>query len=464
MKSSQGIIAVLLFVVMVFGLTFAMNYLGGLNEVKNPVQNKDNDSTKSSDNADDGSNQELTFLQKTYPSDGISAIENEYKLGGLQDYLFAHEGLLPLKIGLDSKNCTCTSVLVFELPAEWLKINNSKDAMGKINLMKIEEELSKVDVKANLEKQITPIPLEKNEQPILKAGSVGWIRLQWKTEKMGPNRLTANIWMGKKGGGNESRLEALVNVQAALFVNPVELAIDVLSPLVSEKKVAFKCYSSTRKSFDLIVKMTRPRPDETIIIGKPVPLTIEELKNDEKQFAGAPLLSGYLVPITASYSVPGGKDLMELGPFTRQIEFIITKNNQKDLESDTRVEAKITGKVEGEFRILDAEQRGRLSMGVFQRGLGSKKELKIETDLQGIDLELDIAKTTPYLKVKLVSGWPQDLSGRRTWKYSVEIAPNTVSGPFPRDDEFFRDSSFYLKSQGNSSRSIRIPVEGRADN
>jgi len=34
MKSSQGIIAVLLFVVMVFGLTFAMNYLGGLNEVK----------------------------------------------------------------------------------------------------------------------------------------------------------------------------------------------------------------------------------------------------------------------------------------------------------------------------------------------------------------------------------------------------------------------------------------------
>jgi hypothetical protein len=103
-------------------------------------------------------------------------------------------------------------------------------------------------------------------------------------------------------------------------------------------------------------------------------------------------------------------------------------------------------------------------MGVFQRGLGSKKELKIETDLQGIDLELDISKTTTYLKVKLVSGWPQDVSGRRTWKYSIEIAPNTVSGPFPRDDEFFRDSSFYLKSQGNASRSIRVPVEGRADN
>ena len=74
MKSSQGIIAVLLFVVMVFGLTFAMNYLGGFNEVKNPVQIKDNNSTKSTDNPDDGSNQELTFLQKIYPSDGITAL------------------------------------------------------------------------------------------------------------------------------------------------------------------------------------------------------------------------------------------------------------------------------------------------------------------------------------------------------------------------------------------------------
>lgn len=45
-----------------------------------------------------------------------------------------------------------------------------------------------------------------------------------------------------------------------------------------------------------------------------MPLTNEELKNDEKQFGGAPLLCGYMVPITASYTVPGGKDLMELGP------------------------------------------------------------------------------------------------------------------------------------------------------
>ena len=464
MKSSQSIIAVLLFGVMVFGLTFAMNYLGGLNEAKVVVAKNDTSTSTSPNSEDDGSNQELTFLQKIFPSDGISALENEFKMGGKQDYLFAHDGLLPLKIGLDSKNCTCTSVLVFEIPSEWLKNNSTKDAMGKINLLKIEEALSKNDVKAQLEKQITPVALEKNEQPIFNAGSVGWIRLQWKTEKLGPNRLTANMWMGKKGGGNESRLEAFVNVQAALLVNPVEITVDVLSPLVPEKKVAFKCYSSTRNSFDVIVRMTRPRPDETIIIGKPVPLTKEELKNDEKLFNGTPLLCGYLVPVTASYSVPGGKDLMELGPFSRQVEFLIVKNSQKDLEPDTRVETKITGKVEGEFRILDAEQRGRLSMGVFQRGLGAKKELKIETDLQGIDLELDVAKTTSYLKVKSVAGWPQDVSGRRTWKYSIEILPNTVSGPFPRDDEFFRDSSFYLKSQGNSSRSIRIPVEGRGDN
>lgn len=463
MKSSQGVIAVLIFGIMVFALTFAMNYLGGLSDPKTPVQIKDN-TPKNADSIDDGVNQELAFLQKVYPSDGISAIENEFKMGGMQDFLFAHEGALPLKIGLDSKNCTCTSVLVFIIPPDWSKNLDIKDAMGKINLVKIEEALSKNNVKNVLEKQITPVALEKNEQPVLNGGSVGWIRLQWKTEKLGPNRLTANIWMGKKGGGNESRLEALVNVQSALLVNPMELSVDVLSPLVPEKKAFFKCYSSTRKSFEFVAKMTRPRPDETIHVGKPVPLSAEELKNDEKQFNGASLLSGYLVPVTASYNVPGGKDLMELGPFSRQIEFIITKNNNKEFESDSKVEVKITGKVEGEFRILDAEQKGRLSMGVFQRTMGAKRELKIETDLQGIDLELDMVKTTPYLKVKPFTGWPQDVAGRRTWKYLIEIAPNSVSGPFPRDDEFYRDSSFYLKSKGDSARTIRVPVEGRSDN
>lgn len=79
----------------------------------------------------------------------------------MQDYLYAHEGLLPLKIGLDSKNCTCTSVLVYGIPTEWVKNNTTKDVMGKINLQKLEEALSKPGVKDGLEKQIAPVALEK---------------------------------------------------------------------------------------------------------------------------------------------------------------------------------------------------------------------------------------------------------------------------------------------------------------
>lgn len=464
MKATQGFFAAILFGLMVFGLTFAMNYLSGFNEPKPSVPGNENIIAKTNAN-DEGIDQELTFLQKVYPVDGISAIENEFKVGGVQDYLFAHEGPKSLRVGLDSKNCTCTSVLMYIIPKEWSKKNNiTADAKGLFDLLKLEMMLSKLDTKAELEKEITPVALEKNEEPLLAPGSLGWVRLKWKTEKMGPNRLTSNLWMGKKGSGNEVRLEAMVNVQSALFVDHPEVSVDVLSPLISEKNVVLKCYSSTRKSFDFVARISRPRPDETLVIGKPIPLTQDELRGDEKLLNLPLLLAGYKVPVTVSYSVPGGKDLMELGPFNRQIEFIISKNDGKELEQDTRVESRITGKVEGEFRILDAEQKGRLSLGVFPRSLGAKRTLKIETDLPNVDLEVDPIKTVPYLKVKAVSGWPQDVAGRRTWMYVVEILPNTVSGPFPRDDEFFRDSAFYLKSKGNSGRSIRIPVEGRSDN
>ncbi len=464
MKASQGIFAAILLSIMVFGLTFAMNYLGGFNDSKSSVINKEKPITTTVAN-DEASNQELTFLQKVYPADGISAIENEFKIGGGQDYLFSNDGPKNLRVGLDSKNCTCTSVLIYSIPNEWLKNNFFlADSKGVYDLSKLEVMLSTVGVKAELEKEITPVALEKYEEPLLAPGSIGWVRLKWKTEKMGPNRLTSNLWMGKKGSGNEVRLEAMVNVQSALFVDQAEVSVDVLSPLISEKKVVLKCYSSTRKAFDFVARISRPRPDETLVVSKPIPLTQDELRADEKLLNMPILLSGYRVPISVSYSVPGGKDLMELGPFSRQIEFIISKYDGKELEQDTRVESRITGKVEGEFRILDAEQKGRLSFGVFPRTLGTKKELKIETDLPNIDLELDALKTVPYLKVKGAPGWPQDVAGRRTWKYLIEILPNTVSGPFPRDDEFFRDSAFYLKSKGNAGRSIRIPAEGRADN
>jgi len=63
MKSSQWIVAVLILGVMVFALTFSMNYLGGLNEIK-PANVDKVIAKKNSE--DDGIGQELSFLNKVF--------------------------------------------------------------------------------------------------------------------------------------------------------------------------------------------------------------------------------------------------------------------------------------------------------------------------------------------------------------------------------------------------------------
>ena len=459
MKSSQWIVAVLILGVMVFALTFSMNYLGGLNEIK-PANVDKVVAKKNSD--DDGIGQELSFLNKVFPVDGQSVLENEFKAGGEQDYWFTFDGNRPLKVGLDSKNCTCTSVQLFVPPQEL--VEKSKSDPMKLDPVWVEKLAKDNAFKKNLEGKSKSYSLDKNEEPFIKPGEAGWVRLKWKTEKMGPQRLAATIWFGKKGSGADSRLEAAVNVLPSLMMVENEKSVDVLSPLVPKKNVTFECFSSTRKHMEIIVRMSRPRPDETVIVGNVVPLNDLELAELEKKQNGMPVLSGFRIPVTVSYNVPGGKDLMELGPFSRQVEVLIISPKDKQPDQDSKVDFRVSGKVEGEFRVLDAEQKGRVSFGAFQRTLGAKREIKIETDLTGIELELDEKRTADFLKVKPSPGFPQDQSGRRTWKYQVDIPPGAISGPFPRDDEFFRDSAMYLKSKGPNSRSIRVPVEGRSDN
>lgn len=462
MKSGQWVVAVLILGAMVFALTFAMNYLGGLNESKPAIVDKGSSGQVISE--DDGVGQELTFPSKIFPKDGQTLFENEFKSGGKHDYWFVFEGNRPLKIGLDSKNCTCTSVQLFMPDQALVAKLGHRTADGKLDMVAFEKATEDPKIQKEFESSSKMVALDQNEQPIIKPGEIGWIRLKWKTEKIGPQRLAATIWFGKIKTGAEARLEVGINVFPALLVDQSEQSVDVLSPLVPQKNLVFKCFSATRKNMEIIARMSRPRPDETITIGAPTALTADELLAEEKKLKGPAFLCGYKIPVSVSYNVPGGKDLMELGPFTRQIEFMILSQDKKEPEIDTKAEARISGKVEGEFRVLDADQKGRMTFGVFPRSLGAKKEIKIETDLTGIELELDLKKTSEFLKVKPMSGWPQDQPGRRTWKYQVEISGGTVSGQFPRDDEFYRDSAIYLKSKGPNSRSIRVPVEGRSDN
>src|SRR5262245_17074937 len=85
MKSPQMLFAVLALVVLVFVVTFAMNYLGG-------GAVREREAAKPT-----GPRRELAFASKLFPPDGLSLLDREHKSNGYCDFWFSNPHDAPLK-------------------------------------------------------------------------------------------------------------------------------------------------------------------------------------------------------------------------------------------------------------------------------------------------------------------------------------------------------------------------------
>src|SRR5262245_28968734 len=92
MKQTQWTIAALVLAGLVFGLTFAVNYLGGT--ANNPTPDGDNFKPPL----------EVEFpLGKVYPGDG-TRLEQEENVPGHRDFWFVNQNADPVTMGLDRVN------------------------------------------------------------------------------------------------------------------------------------------------------------------------------------------------------------------------------------------------------------------------------------------------------------------------------------------------------------------------
>src|SRR5262245_53227337 len=107
MKQAQWTIAALVLAVMVFALTFAVNYLGG---------------TAAGPGEPGAAAKRVLELDlplgKFAPEDGLSRLEQEENVPGHQDFWFVNRNAEPVTMGLDRTNCKCTEVEAYLLPAE----------------------------------------------------------------------------------------------------------------------------------------------------------------------------------------------------------------------------------------------------------------------------------------------------------------------------------------------------------
>lgn len=381
----------------------------------------------------------LVFTQlqwpPTDPSKPDAAAVSEWHVEGHHVFWFDTKSDSPVRVGLYNKNCKCTRVEVTVLP---------DDLKGKSD--------SELDGHAD-DPNLTWHVLDRDDTKgfFIPARAAGGVRLNWKGEKLGKEKLVAEV--GSESGGTLGQLLSLtvsLDLVPSLLVTPEDNLKDSLPDnevLVGTlrdgdvRSVNLLCWSQTRSNFSLKVVP----PDEPCIqCGKPERLSKEQgaelAKRDGKEVACA-----YRVPVTVRERTPDGTQF-ELGRFRRHIQFVSDPGLD---EADIA----IGGTVRGDITVGNPDDRDMVQLGSFERGEGRTKTIPVTSPDARLELALD---TVPdFLKVTLDEEKGQNQLGK-VWTLTVTVPPDGMSGPTPPH------TAIYLKTKGDRPRRIRVPVIGNA--
>jgi hypothetical protein len=438
-KTGQLVAAVGALVVLVFGVTFAVNYLDTTGKSKD---------TPILEGGDDKPILSLYVPERKFPADDQQTLEWEAKKPGFHDFWFENKNDQQVKVGLNTKNCTCSSVELVSAPP---------DAPIKQEMLNDKAKMQELEAK------LKPVPLEHGETVVVPAGTTGWVRLRWSGAKP-IDRLVAELWTTDKANGDRIKLETLVTLLGAMLVDSPtrEKDVGVVRAGGGANQTEIIVFSCTRDS----LKLRKPEavegqalPGKPFAVSEAVEVSAEEREKLDKEFQAKGLPShvkcAYRITVTVRERSEDGKEVLDIGPFRRHVRIASAD------EGIDPVEVVVSGTVEGEVAVLGAEQ-GRVLLNNFSAARGKQLPVTLQADSGNIDLTVD--KTPDFIKAAL-SAPKKDSFGRNTWRMTIEVPPNKITGAFPRaDDPDLRDSAIYLavKTKDAPPRRIRIPVQGIA--
>jgi len=459
MKQTQWTIAALVLAVMVFGLTFAVNYLGGTDSAK----------------GDPGDVKPIVTVEfplgVEYPQDG-ARLEQEENIPGHRDFWFVNRNDEPATVGLDKTNCRCSEVEAFMLPDTPLTAQLALLLQGRQNHSgpAVVLGLWREPLLAAAAQGLQGVRLKKDEVPSVQvpAAAVGFVRLHWTGEKTGQPRLQAILWMGSPDSGRTAPLQVQLTVHEPVRVKLGGNESAVLTDADLQQGVTRTIYawSSTRRSFQLEARLSTvsSAAAEPVEVGKPEPLGPEELRELAKQNSEAPagkldgsVLCGYRIKVTLRAVSADGKTPFPVGPFGRRI--LLTSRDAGVVDKAVV----ISGHVEGVVRVAETDtEAGGVNFSTFRSSKGKKKMVVLESEVKGLKLEVDTERTAKFLSASV------RLDARRgeeeRWQLLIEVLPDKARGPFPRSEEGYKDCAVYLKAleKGKPPRLVRVAVQGIA--
>jgi hypothetical protein len=485
MKSSQWIGAFVVLILIVFVVTFAMNYI---NPSKPP-------STAPAGGPGAESGKMLTIPVQTLPESPSlerTWIYHENGKGGWVDFPFENPYDEEVKVGLYSKNCICTNVQIVLAPPAWkerhaqLTAAKNKaeapffsligpagywEAQHRLPLPEEDQELHALEGAAEVIAKLEPD--RGPEAANVPGKSRGWVRLAWNDNNSNREplkRYSGDLWFGDPNARPPTTVQAEVH-----FVSPVrtETTAKVLPELneadleAKPFETSIRVWSATRPSVALKTQVVRPlrfdaKRFDPFEVGQPVPLSPAETVELQREVRDTGTVRcAYRIPITLHGYSPDKKVRVDLGPFRRRFQVVWTDG----ADGVQPMELVVAATVQGNVLVGDAQDSGRLGMGTFDSAAGSAPvSLRIAAQTAGVDLEVDKDRTPEFLRggIRLESLHKGDELPR--WKLTLRVPPNAAHGNFPRDNaEMYYDGAVYLKVKGDVIQNIRVPVSGIAN-
>lgn len=465
MKQTQWTIAALVLAALVFGLTFAMNYLGGTAATTGPVG-----SAKPA--------LELEFpLGKDFPDDPLARLEQEEGVRGTRDFWFVNRNDEPVALGLNKTNCRCTEVEAFVLPEDrqpaardllagatlppWSGWAATGAALRQLGLDTLKGGMTGARLKQEVESIKVP------------AGAVGFVRLHWDGERPGrASGLEANLWTDSQGSGKQATLSVRLTFYEAVRARLDQDEPSVLNDEDLQKGFTRTIYvwSSTREAFSLTAQLASSAgpSSDPVTISKPEPLTADErrelqrknnssLARDAEAYAGR-VLSGYKITVTLN-AWSADKTPFPVGLFARRV--LLNSPEAKVHDKAVVIAGRVQGLVEVSGPGVEA---GGIHLETFKRSAGKKVVVRLTSEIEGMKLEVDAGRTSKYLAARVSPDAKRKGDEGQRWQLHVEAKPGLVRGKFPRREGGYEDSAVYLLAEraGQPKRIIRLEVQGIA--
>jgi hypothetical protein len=461
MKTRQWVIAGVVLAGIVFLLAYAVQYLGR---------------GKQSDSQED-KRQALKLHFPRTKSDRLPYLPLEIRKEGKSSFWFENKSSQPVKLGVLSASCKCSSIDVFPVSTsgqQLLCIAAAAQALVPLTagaLQVFVPPVSYLDDEAadRITRQSKPEHLTRDSDVTVPVNGLGLVQMTFKIEQIGPRIIKMDLWTDQKSATPTS-LEASLYALGPMLVEETNMGSLVL------KEQSFwgtpprevYCYSLTRDSLTMKATVEHggrsPASDPLQVIGPPEKMTVREIdlvfssRPDNKRPA---VCCMYRVPVRLNERAKDGTRF-DMGRLRREVRISLVGGDGTDVEYE--MAAIITGEVKGDITITPL-QDGSIQFDTFQSGTGSKPEaVSVQTDVANLELEVDTERTSKVLQADLEGPVQSPTSSRRSWTLTVQVRPNMVRGRFPDPDvPAYSDSAVYLKTKGPSPQGIRVPVAGTSD-